>query len=112
MANLVSEQFTTVGSFDECLSVRATKEDEQDWFEGKYCLATLTTPRLGYYTPREDIDKLTNHSTDYFTVLASKWLQIQNRFPLALGICVPSLCTTQQVNAFTRKCNATKAILY
>lgn len=118
---LLAEEFSSLGRFDDCLDVlvkrRKSGPEEMDpkmSFTGKYCLVNVTTPRLPFISSYSKNDKTAAFSAeqsnpllpkDYFSgVLANSWLTLRNRFPLVLGICVPSVCSETEVELLMRKC--------
>lgn len=113
---LLAEEFSSLGRFDDCLDVlkrRNAKEvDLKMTFTGKYCLVNVTTPRLPFISSYSKNDKTAFSAEqsnpprkDYFSgVLANSWLTLRNRFPLVLGICVPSVCSETEVELLMRKC--------
>src|SRR5690625_3649926 len=98
VSSLISEQYSNLGDFDECLEVNK----EQLLFRSKYCLVSVNTPTLGQVDSANEV--MQNFSTDYFTELAHNWLTVRNRFPFMHGVCVPSICTSAQLERLIQKC--------
>lgn len=104
--SLISERFTSLGDFFTCFSLNETPFAATNGsvsFGGKYCLARLKTPQLGYYSKSVEKSKFVN-VTSYFEQITNNWLVIRNRFPFALGICAPSICSSQELNVLIHKC--------
>lgn len=104
---LISDRYTSLGDFLGCISedniTSTTANGETISFSGKYCLASLTTPKLGYYTRDVQAAKFSN-LTNYLEDAASNWLNLRNRFPNALGVCAPSVCSQEELTTFIGKC--------
>src|SRR5699024_7362185 len=98
VSSLISEQYSNLGDFDECLEVN----NEQWLFRSKYCLVSVNTPILGQFDSANEV--IQNVSSDYFIELAHNWLDIRNRFPFMHGVCVPSICTSVQLERLIQKC--------
>ena len=91
-----------MGDFDDCLEVAYDHQNDQ--FQGKYCLVSVNTPQLGYYTSVVERQVIPKLSKDYFQELSRNWLVIRNRFPFLHGVCVPSICTEAQLEKLILKC--------
>lgn len=104
---LISDRYTSLGDFLGCISeenvTSTTANGEKINFSGKYCLASLTTPKLGYFSREVQADKFRN-LTNYLENAASNWLVLRNRFPMALGLCAPSVCSPQELTTLISKC--------
>ena len=71
--------------------------------DSKYCLVAISTPHLEQ--SQIENTQMKNASRDsYLHQLAGQWLEIQNRFPMLHGICIPSLCTEPEVQLLIEKC--------
>ena len=102
IASLISHRFTTTGDFDGCLDVDASYNTPP--FNGKYCLLQLETPQLAYSTELNSTYPLYKSGSSFAMHLATEWLYIRNRFPLAYGICIPSICSGDEVEELIRAC--------
>lgn len=110
IGGLVAEEYSNLGDFDDCLGVLATEKDMR--FEGKYCLASLKTPTLDYYTSTVENQVLANFSaTNYVQQLARQWLVIRNRFPYVQGLCVPSICSEEQIGRLLQRYLASRGYI-
>lgn len=110
IGGLVAEEYSNLGDFDDCLGVSATEKDMR--FEGKYCLASLKTPTLDYYTSTVENQVLANFSaTNYVQQLARQWLVIRNRFPYVQGLCVPSICSEEQIGRLLQRYLASRGYI-
>ncbi|KAH7638476.1 acyltransferase-like protein 2 [Dermatophagoides farinae] len=95
---LLSGTFTSFGDFDSCISIDTTshhhhhhhlssKNDDDDIsFIGKYCIATLQYLKID-----------ANINDTWKQSLLERWLQANVRYPIANGICLPSVCETKFV---------------
>lgn len=100
LGGLVADEFSNLGDFDDCLdvSVKDKRDDQELNFAGKYCLASLKTPTLDYYPLAVENEVLANlTATNYIQNLARQWLVFRNRFPYVQGLCVPSVCSEEQI---------------
>lgn len=103
---LISDRYTSLGDFLGCISeanVSALTTNGEISFAGKYCMASLNTPKLGYYSRDVQAAKFGN-LTNYLEDAASNWLVLRNRYPMAMGICVPSVCSPQELTTLIDKC--------
>lgn len=100
VGGLVADEFSNLGDFDDCLDVSVENEGDEHQlnFAGKYCLASLKTPTLDYYPLAVENEVLANFTTtNYVESLARQWLIVRNRFPYVQGLCVPSVCSEEQI---------------
>src|SRR5699024_5316616 len=63
---------------------------------------SVNTPTLGQVDSVNEVTQ--NVSSNYFTELAHNWLEVRNRFPFMHGVCVPSICTSAQLERLIQKC--------
>lgn len=112
---LISDRYTSLGDFLGCISednvTSTTASGEKISFSGKYCLASVTTPKLGYYSRDVQAAKFSNLS-NYLEDAASNWLVLRNRYPMALGICAPSVCSPQELTTLIGKCEFLVKFVY
>ena len=123
LANLASDQYISLGHFDQCLSVSGYNNIENTSFRGKYCLAILSPPSkfslksFLYYdgkfvvdSNRPNVTKANNYDNNnnaenYLNETVRNWLMAGHRMPMVLPMCAPSLCTAQQLNTLLNQCN-------
>lgn len=106
VGGLVADEFSNLGDYDDCLDVSVKDEgDEHELtFSGKYCLASLKTPTLEFYPLAVENEVLANFTeTNYIESRARQWLIIRNRFPYVQGLCVPSICSEEQIGRLLEK---------
>lgn len=112
--SLLIDRYTSLGDFLGCYGQGEVTEETTNGpvtFSGKYCIASLTTPKLGYYSKEVESAKVASHLTTHFEETAGKWLHLRNRFPMALGICAPSVCSTADLKDLIAKCEFLAAFL-
>jgi len=84
-SGLLEDQFTSVGDYKQCISIQERSPDESfDSFTGQYCFLTFTQSNR----------TAANHQTE-------QWIAhtkiVNRRFPFSYGLCIPSLCSKQEV---------------
>lgn len=90
-SSLLSDEVTSVGGFEQCLAI----DDVQDGVSiyGQYCLLELRLQMQPYPRMESQMDRLLAHLQT-----------INKRFPLVLGLCLPSTCTEIEMNHLFEKC--------
>ena len=86
---LFEDQFTSVGDYNECLSVHETEIDQDNQrfqpIKGQFCFLTF---------------KQSNQTGEYESI--NRWIRhanvVSRRFPYAYGICVPNSCSKTELN--------------
>ena len=110
-ASLLSDGITSLGGYNQCLAI-----DDQHHFQhhhhlsekeevitkrrirGQYCLLSL---KANAKSSREN-DALQDELQRTLQHLA----RVNRRFPLVLGLCIPSLCAPEEVNFLMKRCKA------
>ena len=95
------------GDFDECLDSR-TPEHMRKQFEGKYCLLNIKLP-YPEHDPK-NYRPLNNKLFEYYQMdkfdsvrALSEILHNRNGTIFNLGICMPSVCTPDEITAVLNK---------
>lgn len=97
-SSLISEKFSSLGDFDQCLSLRNLPSHSVNcshYYKGKYCLVHLTTPQIDPTAPTVTNPILPEY---YLQQLSLKWTRMDNRIINVNGICIPSICTAREIN--------------
>ena len=82
----------SLGDFDQCLRV-----DEYDQFlDTQYCLLTLKARRSEKYLPFQFDEQQNNALSHWEREHIDKWLVTDNKVPIVIGMCLPSLCNQQE----------------
>lgn len=107
---LLGEQFTSTGNYHGCLAAAPAGVTESTalgnvTFSSQYCFARLTTPQMDFYSKDVEEAKWRHLKKRSFLEEGSQnWLLMRNRYPLALGLCAPSICTNEQLAEYLGKC--------
>lgn len=99
-SSLLWDQLTSVGGYDQCLDIKGFHHEIA--FHGQYCLLDLRV--------RQQFQLKTGSENEMQNFLA----HVQNvtrRFPLMLGLCIPSICSAQEINHLLDSCKI-KCIIY
>ncbi|KAJ6220549.1 hypothetical protein RDWZM_006361 [Blomia tropicalis] len=90
--NLRKLKFIDYGDYDRCLSVRNISMTSFS-FDGKYCLLSFKTPKLGYEP--FNTTKI-NHLVNHENLKQILWTFLANRnvHSFSFGICIPSICNS------------------
>ena len=99
-AGILSGTTTELGDFDQCLSVDGSFKEEK--FVGKYCLATVNLPRPHLYEPIEVNSTLLK--LDWTSKYIEQWYHLDNKYPMATGICFPSICKPNEIKEVIKSC--------
>ena len=112
-ASLLSDGITSLGGYDQCLAIddhyhfqhhphhHLSEKEEvitKRQIRGQYCLLSLKANAERSRendAPQDELHRTLQH-------LAS----VNRRFPLILGLCIPSLCAPEEVNFLMKRCKA------
>lgn len=91
---------SNLGDFDRCMSIVGEKEEEEDVkFVGRYCFATATLPRKQLFDQFPVNKQNRSALPDWVVATLDDWYRNDNYWPLALGLCFPSVCDGHEIRA-------------
>ncbi|KAL3173279.1 hypothetical protein MRX96_012406 [Rhipicephalus microplus] len=95
---VMTGSLATLGSFDQCLSVRHEEEDG-DTIVGKYCTLNIQFP--GLPRPFKNSSELIKDPDSFMHWVYNygKWIKY---FPIRIGVCLPSLCEKEDLEKLGR----------
>lgn len=123
-SGLLSGTFTNYGDFDQCLRIQASIENHQDFednrltrksdrinFYGQYCLMSFGLRKSASVIDFESDRSLRNLielkddrlGPHWRRKFIQNWIEINQRFRMTRGICLPSVCRAKFVENLFRK---------
>ena len=98
-SGILTSTITQLGDFDQCVAIDG--EFGHKPFVGKYCLATVNLPRAAY---DPIVVNATTLKPSWIGKYIEQWHHLDNRYPLAVGICFPSICHQNEIKDILKSC--------
>jgi len=96
-SGFLSGSFSSFGDYDQCLSIKS--EESSLPINGKYCFMELRPPK-----PVQEINlNNTKYKNFHYESVINYWIKMDGFSPVANGICLPSVCTENEIQQILTK---------